>query len=186
MADVTAKVPNNTLFYTYTAFGSEIHIDLGSVEFMHLEELQNLTISTVYDEHVFDRRLNFSNSSQTVFKPLSNLKNLSISITWNMSQPMHEMFSFLNHLETLDLSFTRLINYDQLTTELERVKGQSCFALDQSEEHPDIREPHQWPDLQFEPFPGTYCTLSTPVSGLILQQHKIHLPWLDKVCTKPH
>ena len=116
MADVTATVPNNTLFYTYT--GLEDDIDLGSVEFKHLEGLQNLTINTIYDFYVFDRRLKFSNSSQSVFKPLSNLKNLSISITWNMSQPMPEMFSFLNHLEILDLSYTRVINYESLQQSL--------------------------------------------------------------------
>ena len=120
MANVTATVPNNTLFYTYT--GLEYEIDLGSVEFMHLEELQNLTINTVYDYNVFKRRLKFSNSSQTVFKPLRNLKNLSISITWNMSQRMPEMFSLLNHLETLDLSFTRLINYGSLQQSLKGLK----------------------------------------------------------------
>ena len=120
MAVVTARVPNNTLFYTYT--GLENYIDLDSVEFMHLEKLQNLTINTKYDFRVFDRRLKFSNSSQAVFKPLSNLKNLSISISWNMSQPMPEMFSFLNHLETLDLSFTRLINYESLQQSLKGLK----------------------------------------------------------------
>ena len=120
MADVTAKVPSNTLFYTYT--GLENVIDLGSVEFMHLERLQNLTINTKYDYNVFDRKLNFSNSSQAVFKPLSNLKNLSIRITWNMSQPMPEMFSYLNNLENLDLSFTRLINYKSLQQSLKGLK----------------------------------------------------------------
>ena len=120
MANVTAKVPNNTLFYTYT--GLENDIELGSVTFMHLEGLQNLTIETKYDDYVFDRRLNFSNSSQTVLKPLSNLKSLNIHITWNMSQPMPEMFSYLNRLEILDLSFTRLINYESLQQSLKGLK----------------------------------------------------------------
>ena len=104
IANITARIPRDTLYYTYTA--NETHVDLGSVNFTHLAGLQNLTINAAFDDFVFNRRLNIPASMQSVFQPLSNLRSLKISISWNMSEPMPELFSFLNNLEVLDLSYT--------------------------------------------------------------------------------
>ena len=120
MPNITAQVPNDTLYYTYS--GLETYIDLGSVDFTHLGGLRRLTIETPYDNFVFHRRLNFTAKSQAVFRPLSNLMSLKISLNWNMSEPMPEMFSYLNNLEVLDLSYTRLINYDNLQKSLKGFK----------------------------------------------------------------
>ena len=120
IANITTQVPSDTLYYTYT--GMETYIDLGSVNFTHLGGLQKLTINTLFDDFVFHRRLNFTAKSQSIFEPLSNLTSLMISLTWNMSEPMPEMFSYLNNLEVLDLSYTRLINYDILQQSLKGLK----------------------------------------------------------------
>ena len=116
MANITAQVPNDTLYYTYT--GLEMYIDLNSVDFTHLGGLQTLTINTQFDNFVFHRSLNFTAESQAIFRPLSNLRSLRISLNWNMNEPMPEMFSYLNNLEVLDLSYTRMINYDSLQQSL--------------------------------------------------------------------
>ena len=120
IANITARIPSDTLYYTYTAM--ETSVDLGSVNFMHLSRLRNLTINTTFDDFVFDRTLNFSASMQYVFRPLRNLRSLKISISWNMSEPMPEMFSYLNNLELLDLSYTQLINYTSLQQSLKGLK----------------------------------------------------------------
>ena len=57
MPNITAQVPSDTLYYTYS--GLETYTDLGLVDFTHLGGLQKLTIETPYDNSVFHRRLNF-------------------------------------------------------------------------------------------------------------------------------
>ena len=121
IANITTQVPSDTLYYTYT--GLETYIDLGSVDFTHLGELLKLTVDTPFDNFVFKRRLNFTAKSQSIFRPLRKLTSLTIhSITWNMSEPMPEMFSYLNNLQVLDLSYTRMINYDSLQQSLKGLK----------------------------------------------------------------
>ena len=105
----------------------ETSVNLGSVNFTHLALLQSLTIHTPFDNFVFDRRINFSVSSQAVFQPLSKLINLEISISWEFSEPMTEMFSYLSSLKVLDLSYTRFINYDSLQRSFKGLKGNSVL-----------------------------------------------------------
>ena len=119
MADITTRVPSDTLYYT----AKELNVDLGSVNFTHLTGLRNLTVNTFFDNIVFDRRLIFPTSKQLVFEPFSNLSSLNISISWDFTEPMPEMFSYLNKLEVLDLSYTRFINYSSLQQSFKGLKN---------------------------------------------------------------
>ena len=125
VVNITAEVPNNTLYYTYTAL--ETNIDLGLVNFKHLGGLQTLTINTEFDDFVLRRKLNFQASHQAIFCPLTNLINLNIGITWTMPDPIPKMFSYLNNLEVLNLSYTREINYANLRQSLNGLKNNHVF-----------------------------------------------------------
>ena len=126
VVNITAEVPSDTLYYTYTAL--EINTNLGSVDFKHLGGLQTLTINTEFDSFVFSRRLNFQASHQAIFWPLANLTSLNISITWTMPDPMPEMFSYLSNLEVLNLSYTRALNYNNLQQSLKGLKNNHVLS----------------------------------------------------------
>ena len=60
---------------------------------------------------------------QDIFHPLTNLQQLYINIVWPMPEPLPGLLETLENLEVLDLSNTRLMNFDNLAKTIAGLQG---------------------------------------------------------------
>ena len=117
LVNITKKVPSKASFFHYEAL--EMEVDVGTANFSHLTSLESLCLSSPYDNNVLTRMItDMSSNQQRVFWPLQKLKELKININWELNASLPELFGNFHHLETLDLSATRRLNYKHLITSL--------------------------------------------------------------------
>ena len=68
-------------------------------------------------------------STANMFRNLSNLKELSININWEMNSTMPDIFKGLKHLEKLDLSNTRFVNTSNLIVSLQGLRNNTNLKV---------------------------------------------------------
>ena len=128
LSHVTSQLPSNTVIYQYEAWEKEV--SLGGTNFSHLTSLESLQLTSPYDEIVTERFISeILPKQQTVFWPLTKLKELKININWKLENELPELFSKLDRIEILDLSNTRKLNYMNLINTLHGLENSTYLRV---------------------------------------------------------
>ena len=128
IVNITQKVPSQATLYHYKAL--EIEVDLGSTNFSHLTSLESLRLSSTYDNNDLNRKImTVPLNQQRLFWPLQNLKELHVNINWKLNVSLPELFSNFDHLETLDLSTTRMLLFTNLITSFKGFRNSASLRV---------------------------------------------------------
>ena len=117
---ISHLLPENTARFTYVAH--EQFVQLGNTNFSRIPTLEALTIKDCGDYNVLVRRIYPTERDDDMFAHLSELRELSINVNWEMERKLPNLFANLTKLEVLDLSNTRLINLDSLFVSFEGLR----------------------------------------------------------------
>ena len=128
LSHVTSKLSADTVIYHYEAHEEEVN--LGGTNFSHLTSLESLHLTSPFDNIVLSRKIKeILHPHQKVLWPLQKLKELRISVNWELGTALPDLLRESENLEILDLSNTRKLDYTNLKGTLAGLENSSSFRI---------------------------------------------------------